>query len=73
MEEVRKTTRKDGTVMFIWENKLHSWEGPAQINPDGSKEYFLHGIPMSEKEWKARIKGQEGLPYYKRSGFKQRI
>jgi hypothetical protein len=69
-EKGRKITQADGTVMFIFDGKLHSWEGPALI-PQGNnrkREYYLNGLKYSEKDWKERVKGRTGLPWYKGSG-----
>jgi len=63
--ELRKITTKDGTIMYTWNNKLHNWDKPALVKADGTKEYYLHGIQMTEKDWKARRKEREGLPFYK--------
>jgi len=71
----KKVTTADGTVMFTFDGKLHNWEGPALI-PQGNtkkREYYLNGIKMSELEWKAALKGREGLPWYKGSGAKARF
>lgn len=68
----RKLSKSDGTVMYIWEGKLHNWEGPAFI-PEGDnrkREYYLYGIKYSEKEWKERCSQREGLPWYKNAAFK---
>ncbi len=66
-EPSKKITRADGTVAYIFDNKLHNWEGPALI-PEGNnrkREYYLNGIQLSESEWKAARKEREGLPWYK--------
>ena len=42
--------KKDGTIIHIWDNKFHNWEGPAYI-PQGNmkkREYYLYGIKYSE-------------------------
>ena len=31
----RKLTRPDGTIMYLFDGKLHNWEGPALI-PEGN-------------------------------------
>ena len=39
----RKLKKADGTIAYIWDNKLHNWEGPALI-PEGierKREYYL--------------------------------
>ena len=38
-----------------------------------SEEYYLNGIQYSESEWKERVKGRDGLPWYKGSGAKARF
>jgi hypothetical protein len=71
----KKITRADGTIMYIFDGKLHSWDGPALI-PEGNnrkREYYLNGIQYSEAEWKERVKGRDGLPWYKGSGAKARF
>ena len=71
---ITKRFRKaDGTIMYIRDNKLHNWDGPAIIMPDGSKEYHLNGIQKTEDEWKEAIRNKEGLPYFKQPQFKTRF
>jgi len=73
-ESSKKYTKPDGTVMHLWDSKLHNWEGPALI-PQGEnkkREYYLYGIQYSEKEWKERKKQLVGLPFYKMAGTKMR-
>lgn len=67
-EESKKVTKADGTVAYVWNGKLHNWKGAALINPDGTKEYYLHGIKTSEDDWKSAIKEQKGLPWFKKPG-----
>ena len=71
-EPTRKLTKADGTVAYVWENKLHNWEGPALIHPDGKKEYHIHGIPYTLDGWKEARRNREGLPFYKQSGMNVR-
>jgi hypothetical protein len=71
----RKITTADGTVMFMFDGKLHNWEGPAVI-PQGNnrlREYYLNGIKYTEEEWKERLRTREGLPWYKGSAAKARF
>jgi hypothetical protein len=71
----RKLTKSDGTIMYIFDNKLHNWDGPALI-PEGNnrkREYYLNGIQYSEADWKERVKGRSGLPWYKGSSAKTRF
>jgi hypothetical protein len=71
----RKITTSDGTIMFMFDGKLHNWEGPALI-PEGNmrkREYYLNGIKMSEPEYKDALRRREGLPWYKGSSTNTRF
>lgn len=71
----RKLKTADGTIMYMFDGKLHNWEGPALI-PQGNnrlREYYLNGIKYTEEEWKGRLRTREGLPWYKGSGAKARF
>jgi len=68
----KNSVKADGTIAYVYDGKLHNWDGPALI-PEGDKklkEYYLYGIQYTEEEWKDRIKDQTGLPFYKQSSFK---
>jgi hypothetical protein len=67
-EPTKKLTKPDGTIAYLWDNKLHNWNGPALI-PEGNmrkREYYIYGFKKTEKEWKAALKDREGLPWYKK-------
>jgi hypothetical protein len=71
-EAAKKLTKADGTIAYIWEGKLHNWEGPAYI-PQGDlrkREYHLNGIPFTEEQWKEARREREGLPFYKQASIK---
>jgi|TARA_Y100000389_G_C17080584_1_gene326425 hypothetical protein len=71
----RKVTTSDGTIMYMFDGKLHNWEGPALI-PEGNnrkREYYLNGIKMSEAEYKDALRRREGLPWYKGSSANARF
>ena len=71
----KKITTTDGTIMYMFNGKLHNWEGPALI-PEGNnrkREYYLNGIQMTEKQWKDALRGREGLPWYKGGSAKARF
>ena len=56
----RKLKSPDGTIAYLWDNKLHNWEGPALI-PEGDnrrREYYIYGIEYSEEEWKEKFRQQ---------------
>jgi len=63
----KKLKKEDGTIAYVWEGKLHNWEGPAYI-PGGDnrkREYYIHGIKYSEDGWKEARRNREGLPWFK--------
>jgi len=71
----RILTKKDGTIIHLFDGKLHNWDGPAFI-PEGNnrkREYYLNGIQYSEADWKERVKGRTGLPFYKQTSSKSRF
>ena len=62
----------DGTIAYIWDGKLHNWEGPALI-PEGISrkgEYHLYGMQNTKDEWKEMRQQREGIPYYKNQSMK---
>ncbi len=64
----KKLKKADGTIAYIWDNKLHNWDGPALI-PEGNErkaEYYIYGVKYSKEEHKDRIRQQTGLPWYKK-------
>jgi hypothetical protein len=71
----KKLKIADGTIMYMFDGKLHNWEGPALI-PEGNtrkREYYLNGIKYTEEKWKEACKSREGLPWYKGSGAQARF
>jgi hypothetical protein len=65
----KKLTKADGTIAYLFDGKLHNWEGPALI-PEGNmrkREYYLNGIQYTEDKWKEVLKTREGLPWFKSS------
>ena len=69
----RKIKTEDGTIMRVWDGKLHSWDEPALI-PEGDKrrrEYYLYGIQHTEEEWKEKRRDRTGLPWYKNPAMRE--
>jgi len=63
----RKLTKPDGTIAYVWDGKLHNWEGPALI-PEGNtkkSEYYLYGIQKTKDEWQETVSQRTGLPWFK--------
>ena len=64
----QKLKKADGTIAYLWDGKLHNWEGPALI-PEGNErkaEYHLYGIQYTKEDHKEAIRQQTGLPWYKK-------
>ena len=63
----QKLKKADGTVAYVWDNKLHNWDGPALIPEGNTKkaEYYLYGIKYSKSEFKEVVRNRTGLPWYK--------
>jgi hypothetical protein len=71
----RKLKSPDGTIAYVWDGKLHNWEGPAYI-PQGNEkqaEYHLYGVKMTLEDWKETRNQREGLPYYKNQSMKSQL
>lgn len=71
-EPSKKLKKPDGTIAYVWDGKLHNWDGPAYI-PEGDErkaEYYLYGIKKSKEEHKEAIRQQTGLPWYKNPSMK---
>ena len=71
--QTKKYTSPDGTVRYIKDGKLHNWEGPALITPEGKEEYFINGTQHAKDSWKKARKDGVGLPWYKSSVAKARF
>ena len=74
-EKGRKVRTSDGSIRYVFDGKLHNWEGPDLI-PEGNmrkREYYLNGIKMSEAEYKDALRRREGLPWYKGSSANARF
>jgi len=68
-KQSKRLRKADGTIAYVFDGKLHNWEGPALI-PEGNerkREYYLHGIQYTEEGWKEARRNREGLPWYKTS------
>ena len=71
----RKLVKSDGTVMYIFDGKLHNEDGPALI-PEGKnadREYYLFGIQYTEFKWNSMMKDKEGLPWYKNPSMQAKL
>jgi len=71
--QTKKFTSPDGTVRYIKDGKLHNWEGPALITPEGKEEYYINGVQHTKDSHKKARKDGVGLPWYKSSVAKARF
>jgi hypothetical protein len=63
--QVKKYTSPDGTVRYVKDSKLHNWDGPALITPEGKEEYYINGTQHSKDSHKKAKKDGVGLPWFK--------
>jgi len=71
--KTKKYTSSDGTIRHIKDGKLHNWEGPALITPEGKEEYYIKGVQHTKDSHKKARKDGVGLPWYKSGVAKQRF
>jgi hypothetical protein len=71
--QTKKYISTDGTVRYMKDGKLHNWEGPALITPEGKKEYFINGSQLTKDGWEKAKKDGVGLPWFKSSATKARF
>jgi len=65
--QTKKFTSTDGTIRYMKDGKLHNWEGPAIITPEGKEEYYINGTQHTKDSWKKARKDGVGLPWFKSS------
>ena len=41
LEPTRRLKKPDGTIVYVWNGKLHNSDDAAVIHPDGKKEWWL--------------------------------
>jgi hypothetical protein len=68
--QTKQYTSPDGTIRHIKDGKLHNWEGPALITPEGKEEYYINGTQHTKDSHKKAKKDGVGLPWFK-SGLGQ--
>ncbi len=71
--QTKKFTSTDGTIRYLKDGKLHNWEGPALIHPDGKEEYFINGTSHTKDSHHKAKRDGIGLPWYKSGVAKQRF
>ena len=73
LEPTKRLKKADGTVVYVWNNKLHNWDDAALIHPDGKKEYYLFGFQYTKDQWLDRKKDVNGVPPAKDPKFETRL
>ena len=71
----RRLKKLDGTIAYVWDGKLHNWDGPALI-PEGNEkkaEYYLYGIQKTKEDWNELRRQREGVPFYKNQSMKNKL
>ena len=65
----------DGITRIIFDNKLHSWDGPALKYDDTKKkdEYYLYGIQKTKDEWLEARRDRIGEPPCKQASVREVI
>lgn len=71
--QTKRYKSTDGIIRYLKDGKLHNWDGPAVIHPDGKEEYFINGSSFTQDAWKKAKKDGVGLPYYKSGTAKARF
>jgi hypothetical protein len=70
---VKRMKTVDGKIVYHLDGKLHNWEEPAIIYPDGKKEYWLFGIQYTKDEFMDRKRDSNGVPPAKDPKFDTRL
>ena len=73
LEGVRRLKKPDGTIIYVLNGKLHNWEEPAVIHPDGKKEYWLFGFQYTKDEFMDHKRDSNGIPPAKDPRYETRL
>jgi hypothetical protein len=72
----RTITTPEGKTITFFDNKLHSWEGPALKYPKETKqkpEYYIYGFQHTKEEWIEARRDRNGVPPEKNPQVKSRF
>ena len=70
---VKKMKTVDGKIIYTLDGKLHNWDEPAIIHPDGKKEYYLFGFKYTKDEFMDRKRDSNGVPPAKDPKYDTRL
>ena len=73
LEPVRRLKTPDGTIMYYLDGKLHNWEEPAVVYPNGKKEYWMFGFQYTKDEFMERKRDTNGVPPAKDPKYDTRL
>ena len=62
LEPTRRLKKPDGTIVYVWNGKLHNADDAAVIHPDGKKEWWLFGFQYTKDEFLDRKREEKGIP-----------
>jgi hypothetical protein len=71
--ETKRYKKPDGTIVYLWQGKLHNWDDAALITPEGKKEYWLFGYQFTKDQWTERKRDVNGIPPAKDPKFETRF
>jgi len=70
---VKRMKTIDGKIVYHLDGKLHNWEEPAVVHPDGKKEYWLFGYQYTKDEFMDRKRDSNGVPPAKDPKYDTRL
>lgn len=62
LEPTRRLKKPDGTIVYVWNGKLHNSDDAAVIHPDGKKEWWIFGFQYTKDEFLDRKREEKGTP-----------
>ena len=62
LEPTRRLKKPDGTIVYVWNGKLHNSDDVAVIHPDGKKEWWIFGFQYTKDEFLDRKREEKGIP-----------
>ena len=71
--ETKRYKKPDGTIVWLFDGKLHNWDDAAVIHPNGKKEYWLYGFQYTKDEWTDRKRYTNGVPPAKDPKYDTRL
>ena len=73
LEPTRRLKKPDGTIVHVWNGKLHNSDDAAVIYPDGKKEWWIFGFQYTKDEFLDRKRDTNGIPPAKDPKYDTRL